>query len=531
MTAKLAIPTFVGGPQDDLAAVDVYEQESDAVINSIQDDYLADTLSDDELLELVGGQAMDEAAAEALIAADDYVLSTVEIIDMTKDAVPEMVDGLKALTPVSLNGITSQVTSVVAGAKGQLAGLQGTIGGITGAIQGGIANAKGVMSMINGVAGQVMGTIKNAQGLVGGLSGIVKQACSMGIPNSFGALMSNVNVVSRLASHGTGLLNQVVNGALPSVVKFSDIGSLSSMANVCTPGAIISMQPSIIKDFSSSFNMPSGSPFSAVQGMFGQVTSTFNQINSTWNQVQRAGQQIASITNLQGASQAMNTVMRTGAMLSSNPVDKLQLLAQPFGSGSVMGSLSKSFPQTFLSGSATRVSGSVTSPIRTVVDLGTVYPTDYSPPVDDTIPPTEKDVLAAINNDRATGQDQYLEKPTTYEVAGQQAVATTTDAKGVIYSADGTKATYPDGTVVRAGNYRLDNGELISRSDNTTTTRTVVNGAVITQTTTWAGSTTAYNSATGESIQSKSIRFDPAPSDPSTSSYLYDAGAADSDVW
>lgn len=615
MTAKLAIPTFVGGPEDDLAAVDVYTQEQDVVINSIQDTYL-EMPGDEEVLGLIGGNAMDKAAQEALDNANQYdkdpnqalseaMLETVEIKDMTLN-----------MTPSGLAGLKADITGAMGQVKGAIAQAKATVNGVTGMIKGAIADVKATVGAINAMAGSVIAQVNSIKAQVAGLTGIVKQACSLGIPNSFGALVSDVNVLNKLSSQGMAGMNALVGNCMGLCAKVGDFGSLTSMAQCTSPGVMIGMQPSLLSDISSGFKLADSS-LGAIKSTYNQVTSCFGAINPSWAQASRNGGVIASITTLQNASRDMSRVITTGAMLSSNITDKVQLLSNKFAPMDVNTSLQTSFSSSFFVGNSPVGSGRAVAPNLAsqgplvdaesgapitpgVLDIG-FYGNDWNeiygnarirqdmlPPPDNSPQPTEADVLAAMNQDAATGQAQYSMQPRVTEdttTGNNVKVETlsngnTTVTRGTgqftqtkVYGPDGTPIMQsnslvfdnPTSTSVRASSQstvrQLSSGGSTTTTDNadgtttvtvtgpssttsSSTSRSVIgtvtgsDGRVVTSfsdgssmvtTNNGLKSTTIYDKTGQATVQSKGIDFGAPPSGADTQNYQYDSGQADND--
>jgi hypothetical protein len=417
MSAQLAIPTFVGGAKDALAAVDIYDAAGDAVINSIQDVYL-DAPTEEDVLEVLGGSAMAQAAEEALAGVTGALPTEADVLAQIQSVAPGMSAGLLDMTA----GAKDSLLSSVQGALGSVTSLSPTM--ITGLAQGNFplaagasfVDAKAITGMINGLSGGTPAalTLVNPGAMVSTLSSLVNQASSIGIPNAFGAVMSYGGITQQFGASAGSILTQMASKCLPTAVANGDIFSIGSMASALPSGALQMLSPSLIPNFSANFKMPAGSPVSSFASMYTTVQSTFNAVNPSWNTCSRltsAGPQVSpSIVGLQGMSPDMARVIQVGAMLSADPLQKLQLLTTAIPSGSAIKSLSSSFPKTVLSAGARLAAPVVSSLVASsnlsrltsgnpTVSTTAAFNTPWDSDQVDAPKPTEEDVWQAIYND------------------------------------------------------------------------------------------------------------------------------------
>jgi hypothetical protein len=417
MSAQLAIPTFIGGAKDALAAVDIYDAAGDAVINSIQDVYL-DAPTEEDVLEVLGGSAMAQAAEEALAGVTGALPTEADVLAQIQSVAPGMSAGLLDMTA----GAKDSLLSSVQGALGSVTSLSPTM--ITGLAQGNFplaagasfVDAKAITGMINGLSGGTPAalTLVNPGAMVSTLSSLVNQAQQ----HRHSQRLWRGDVLRRhhqqFGASAGSILTQMASKCLPTAVANGDIFSIGSMASALPSGALQMLSPSLIPNFSANFKMPAGSPVSSFASMYTTVQSTFNAVNPSWNTCSRltsAGPQVSpSIVGLQGMSPDMARVIQVGAMLSADPLQKLQLLTTAIPSGSAIKSLSSSFPKTVLSAGARLAAPVVSSLVASsnlsrltsgnpTVSTTAAFNTPWDSDQVDAPKPTEEDVWQAIYND------------------------------------------------------------------------------------------------------------------------------------
>lgn len=345
MVAKLATPSFVAGAKDELATADVYTQTQETVINSIPEEGEAG-FDEGELLGLRGGKAMlGEASLKLKSALPSVNLG--ELGARVQNAASEVTGGMRDMT-----GAGSEVLLGDIGASlPQYEDITTTVGDATAPIAPGASftDVKAVGGMIGGLSGDPSSFTLNDRGaLVGTLSGVISSATKLGIPNAFGEVMKYQGMSTSNAAVDKRAINQIAARVIPDVLRYSDLSSLSSIAQTATAGALRMLNPNLVGDFASGYRAPANTRVSDHGRTYNSATTTFTQIDPNWNQASRGGQMLPSITSMQGASKDMQKVFQVGALLSTVPADKLQLLAARFRPQTVDQSLKERYPATCL---------------------------------------------------------------------------------------------------------------------------------------------------------------------------------------
>jgi hypothetical protein len=332
----LANPTFVTGPQDKLAAVDVYKQKG-SIINSIQDQLTNLGISIPDVLK--GGRALASllpivtgikngaltlsnptALVTRLLASSTAITSAFKLLG--PDVQSTILGGLKDYGPVAvqLAGFATKVQTTNFSNLYQVGNL--------------------ISSFTNGAS--TLGIIdKDSIANIAG--GIVKQASGYGIPNAYAAVTAGLNDIE--------ILTKAANIALPSVIGSSDIASLKSMASALQPNGLSLQNPHAIDQFAAAFqrattNGTNPAPMNDSK-TFSAVMDAYNSVNSTWNQCTRGGGTYTDLSRITGGSSDFQSVVLNGVMsLPEDDPQKDYALAAVHGPTTVLSDLSDSFPQT-----------------------------------------------------------------------------------------------------------------------------------------------------------------------------------------
>jgi hypothetical protein len=210
---------------------------------------------------------------------------------------------------------------------------------------GNVSAIGGLLNTMSGGAGAF--SIRDNGALTGGLAGVIGQAARMGVPNSFGSAMTGIS--------SKNIINQVAGQVLPIVISKCDLGSLSSMSTMCSPGALKMMNPSIISNVASSYAVSAGQSYREQISNYTTVTETFGRIDPGWattSRITSSGTDNAiNITNLQGASPDFMTMMETGIRSDANATPETQalLVAREFPPTDVQSQLKEQYPSMIIS--------------------------------------------------------------------------------------------------------------------------------------------------------------------------------------
>lgn len=357
MTGKLALPTFVMGPEDKVAAVDVYTETKDTVVNSIQDTAPAEGTG---LLQSVlrGGKSMLGELPAALKMGQSLAQS------LSSGSIVQRIAGVSNVAAGLMNKLSPDITKTVMGMVGSVSGpISMAVGAAQRLIPGqNLGNISALSNAMNQITGTNVSSIVDKGGLVATMSGLVNTAAGYGIPNSFSALTGNGSLASKLS---------IASNVLPGITKMGDIISTSDIAKSLPFGSVSNNPSFSMSALASNYSSPFQCTASDYSTEYTSMKMSFDSISTNWDTALRTdlttgtSTSIPSITTMLSASSDLKAVVDIGAKVSDNPLDKLQLLAAPISKlanssavTDVYSGLSKYFPNTNIS-TATPVNMSV----------------------------------------------------------------------------------------------------------------------------------------------------------------------------
>jgi hypothetical protein len=306
MVAPLASPSFSSGPRNDLAVQDVYKVTNEKVVNNIQDVAMKPDFS--EIVKANG------AATKSLLKDTFSLLKTAAQFKASKGSmVDKLIAGSGALgVGLKLSGMSSGMLQDIAGTVKDAGTIYAKVGGITQRLKTGnfsdvasISNAIGRMSDQTGVI-----QVFNKDLTSSALGGVIKQATIAGIPRSFTELTKKVTDMK--------VIDKIIDGVMPSVVKMSDVGTLKEFA-IASPGTIPLKMPSAISDFSFGYTAGPGTTDKEREVQWGEITATYEKVDPNWNKATRNGGEVVSVANVIDASPDLQKTISVATATSQNP--------------------------------------------------------------------------------------------------------------------------------------------------------------------------------------------------------------------
>lgn len=313
---RLALPSFVTGPNDAVVTVDVFSGTSGGIVNSIQ------SLAAKYDVDLVGMLRAGAAAAQLLPVVEGVVNG--KLLMNPQAAIARLLTASNLLTAaVGNNPITSAFSTLSEGIQlgiaeaGQVVGqVEATVGGVVSTIvNGAISDVAQLGSIINSFAGEGMQfLLTDNQALIGMAAGVINSAAKYGISGAFGAMISQIS--------SPYILNGIIQQVAPGLVSASDLVGLSALVQCAGPAGIRAINPSILLNFTTSYSR-TGSAASQQQGLpnvdaatWSSIENCYNQANPTWNLANRVGDAsndaTLDLTCLQGGTDDFNSVLAAG---------------------------------------------------------------------------------------------------------------------------------------------------------------------------------------------------------------------------
>jgi len=326
MARSLASPSFMTGPQDDLAAPDIYTISNAETINKVAPFAVMDEVKVQQVSVLQGGKAMLEKAREGLKLAQSVQGLNAKgtgAFDKLMNSAGSLSNVMRNL-PTGASGLSKELGVLVNAASGIVQKGQGAVAQINGVKQtfnqlksGNVfAKIDSIGSMINTLSGDSgVFSISNIKEQASTIAGVVNLASANGIKGAFGAILKD--------STDSALLNKVASACLSTTAITSDLASLSSMADKLKPGVIMGFNPNILGDFSKQYIRPIEETVgSATRETFGAIKDTFGKINPNWLTASRNGEEITDLTCVMGSSKDFQKTMATAIMTDPQATDK-----------------------------------------------------------------------------------------------------------------------------------------------------------------------------------------------------------------
>lgn len=271
----LAKTVFSSGPDDVLAALDVYDKLDSKVVNSIQQ--LPDEDKFGKEIEYAGVPL--EKDLPALVLPDGNFGKPIEldpkILTERMSGTDNILQGLfRELSVAVKNG--SLMRGIKGGSKNGITGLLGGI--VRKIIPGKLKDAKVISSMISQFSGgNYSMTFTDKGGTSALISTLTSVGSSMGLPKVFSTLAGGVTDKSILLNAAQQLL--------PSVIKSGDTGVLKDMLTTSVGKDIPGLSPNLFKSVLTNFSIPESTKQKNLSLEYDSISSSFNAIDINWNKV------------------------------------------------------------------------------------------------------------------------------------------------------------------------------------------------------------------------------------------------------
>lgn len=368
--SPLASTTFSAGAKDDVATADVYKLTTSTPINNIP------TISATQgaaYVTIDGVKVYSDSSAAAasasgllgsksilngiptslkdLAATAKGVISTVNTIKNVVNTAKAVVSGSGSITDRlanSLPGLSSalrtsgilspELTSSVLSGMSAVTGdvrtantLTATVNNLQSNINGvnptSVSSITNILNSMTSKSGQI--SIFDTSALTGVATGVVNAASSIGFPGSYSIAVANY-------TSNQDILNGVASNSLSSVVKNSDLDSLSSMSSMTSAGTLTTANPSVLSDFSRSYVAPAETTYQDTLKNYNTIKTTYAAVDPSWNTAQRATSSgtdtVTSLVAVQNASPDFVKTLEVG--IKSNPnatvQDQTLLMASSF---------------------------------------------------------------------------------------------------------------------------------------------------------------------------------------------------------
>ncbi|BDD79563.1 hypothetical protein [Burkholderia phage FLC9] len=384
--AALAPNVWVGAADNKLATADPYNPPNGpSVITDVQNLFQKFDFTITDVLR--GGKYV---AAQALGIARDVKM-------LTSGDITARILGASLLTKTLLNGLgAAGLGNIVDSVNSGISMAEGAIGDAVGTVAGEVyADLNGVVQQISSAAAEglaAVGACINTLGVNGSFSiadsgakiglyaGLIQTSCGYGMQGTFGSLMATVT--------DRNILGAVTMRVIPSIVNGSDVKSLLQIGLTLGSRQAYAYSPNLLSNFSAQYTTPLGTSSSGnvdYASQFQDTMDAYNAIDSDWSTLNRQttitdenGNDVTqndpafNLNAISNGSTDFQKMVQQGAMASTDPSDKLMLLANQVQQTTVASKLAAQFPQTVFNGNS-QISSDTQDP--QVIAMGTTTPT------------------------------------------------------------------------------------------------------------------------------------------------------------
>lgn len=335
----LAQTTFITGPEDDLAVVDIYKESgASGTINSIQDYF--DSFDKESIGKFLrGGKAVLKLlpAISKLSKLNIKKLDTRALIGQLGNVSTNLSNAVKTLPDGQMKTVLGEV------AKGSELVTRSTSGVLSKIPYGNLNNNLGIFNAITAIAPDVTTSFTDDPTIRNAVVGITKAANSTGIRGALTPILAS-------GKFDASDVLRIANSTLPSVIKNSDLQSLKALAEKTLPGEVSKLYRDTLKDFSSSYVKPFACTLEDANKEYLDINASFSAIEPNWNKLMFGGVELPNIQAISKSSEDFKSVVKIGAMLAPEGSDeKFNLFTTEFKIPSIEETVTEMFPNTLVS--------------------------------------------------------------------------------------------------------------------------------------------------------------------------------------
>lgn len=355
MTApQLAKSTYISGPDDKLAVIDVYEQSGSGVVNSYQETH-GEAIDVLEGLNGEGGGGGGEGGGGEgsggsggsgdggggdggsdvyddvwdMAGDNSDLLAPNNEVDDLLDAVNESND-LNGLANMD-SDILSDLANMGEGIKDSMCAAAdfaddvfSTVGDVATQLVKGVALPSA--AAVSNVIGRLAGGAGPAISSVGGMSRLVANtamtASRIGIPNAFGTIASGALASGKMDK---SILTRAVSMMVPDIIKRANIPLLNDIARSPVGNIISRVDPGIIGSTIRNMARPTYLNQGDYGRYYGNARDTFDIVDPYWNRTQFGNREVLNANVI-----SQNAFMQE-AMMSNVRTRPLYITPEPYG--------------------------------------------------------------------------------------------------------------------------------------------------------------------------------------------------------
>lgn len=344
----IASGSFSSGPNDDVAAADVYKLKSSFGLEAVNT-----ITSIQELSASIGRSIFDMRLSAG--AASDFISKAGEGLSFNKDLLTNRILGTNSEFKASFNELSEEIKKGALSStfKDSADSLMCVVNNTRSMVNS--ANIKDVRALGNFINKYTGSSIFSGQdkGAISGLLGsVITTASNFGISGAFTAITDTVN--------DTGIIGRITRAVLPIAVSNSDTRLLREIATGPAGSLINVFSPGFTQSFSKAFTYRGDR--SRNLNSFEDIFTAFENIDDKWSTLKRGeGENTAvNILSLMGSSRDFQNLVMTGVSYwvteqnandgKTPPVtiEPMLVLASAYGEITVEQAIRRDFPKVAL---------------------------------------------------------------------------------------------------------------------------------------------------------------------------------------
>jgi len=307
--ANLAKPLFAGGPQDVVATPDIYQINSNNVINtpvgrfssfdgsSLLNSFVQgstgflSTITQSATLALGSGASVSSVQSQL----------TNRIKAVAGQTVTSLEYGLQNIVAQNVAGIVSE------GISGAANLIETTVGGVTQTVNvSNYAQASQSIQLANQLSGNSnLITINDVGASSALLSGITNQLLTLGLTAAVASLINSTSSTMKTATQ------KALGANVQTAIGQSDLASIQLCIDQLGVGGVLTQMPNAALALMKGYHLPTGTTSDQYATLATTFLGIINQLAPGWDTVTRGSTSLTSLTYFAQASQDALTLLKT----------------------------------------------------------------------------------------------------------------------------------------------------------------------------------------------------------------------------
>lgn len=298
----LAKTTYVAGPNDAVAVIDVYKKPTSAVVNSWQDVGARVGL---DISAAFGGVGKGQISALLKLTSDGK-------IQLSAQGILNRMTGGNSPLASAFRDVSAGVKAAIA-LPGQLinsvsATINGTVRAVSAAA---MDDVRGIASVINAATNGSYGiSITDNGAMAGMVASVSLQGSALGLPKVFSTLSLSIQSPS--------VLNTAASMIMRTATKLGNYDLIADIASTSVGRQMGALYPNVISDMVQGYRLPANTNQATYPGQYVDMKDTMDAIVPDWDAYYRNGGTILSTSALNKANRSVDNLIVASAYSQGN---------------------------------------------------------------------------------------------------------------------------------------------------------------------------------------------------------------------